>query len=528
MGDAGDIAETKPGDARRFAAFISYSHADANAAAKLQRRLERYRLPKRIAEARAYTTAALGPIFRDREDLAAAASLSAAIRDAIGRADALVVICSPDAAASPWVAAEIALFRRLHPESPILAALLSGEPAASFPAALTANGNEPLAADLRAQGDGEQLGFLKIVAGIAGVPLDTLIQRDAQRRIRRVTAITAGALAAMLIMSIMTALALQARNEAARQRAEAEGLVEFMLTDLRGKLKEVGRLDVMDAVNARAMVYYRSQANMGNLPDDSLDRRARLLQAMGEDSEAAGDVEAALTQFREAHRITEAMLLRVPDDQNRIFAHAQSEYWIGEALLRQNKLAEVGRHFMAYRKLAGELTKRDPQNLKWLRESGYANGNLCTLKLENRSKSQDAVVLCEEALTQMKTVLQLQPGDRTARLDVANRYAWLADARKANADLAGALQARLEQAKIIASLASENPADMGLKEIALKSELMLAEAMGLNGLSVRAKERLIAAKKLYAQLVQHDPANRQWIAWQTKIAEVAEAIKQRQ
>ena len=33
-------------DARRFAAFISYSHADAEIAAKLQRQLERYRLPK--------------------------------------------------------------------------------------------------------------------------------------------------------------------------------------------------------------------------------------------------------------------------------------------------------------------------------------------------------------------------------------------------------------------------------------------------------------------------------------------------
>ena len=289
MGDRSDSSGPQPGDARRFAAFISYSHADADAAARFQRRLERYRLPKRIAESRGANRAALGPIFRDREDLAAAASLSTAIRDAIDRAEALVVICSPDAAASQWVAAEIDLFRALHPEKPILAALLSGEPATSFPTALTANGNEPLAADLRAQGDGGQLGFLKIVAGIAGVPLDALIQRDAQRRLRRVTAITAGALAAMLIMGIMTTFAIQARNEAARQRTEAEGLVEYMLTDLRQKLKGVGRLDVMSAVNERAMEHYRRQASLAELPVDSLERRARLLHAMGEDDDNAGE-----------------------------------------------------------------------------------------------------------------------------------------------------------------------------------------------------------------------------------------------
>ena len=53
MGDADNDAMKNPGNARRFAAFISYSHTDADAAAKLQRKLERYRLPKRIANARA-------------------------------------------------------------------------------------------------------------------------------------------------------------------------------------------------------------------------------------------------------------------------------------------------------------------------------------------------------------------------------------------------------------------------------------------------------------------------------------------
>ena len=52
MGTGPYNAENSDGDARRFAAFISYSHADAYAAAKLQRKLERYRLPSRIAKTR--------------------------------------------------------------------------------------------------------------------------------------------------------------------------------------------------------------------------------------------------------------------------------------------------------------------------------------------------------------------------------------------------------------------------------------------------------------------------------------------
>ena len=292
MGASDNSADKQPAGDRRFAAFISYSHVDAVAASKLQRKLERYRLPKRIAETRGQDRL-LGAIFRDREDLAAATSLSSAIRNAIVQADSLIVMCSPDAAASPWVAAEIELFREVHPDRPILAAILSGEPLASFPPALTAGGLEPLAADLRPEGDGTQLGFLKIVAGIAGVPLDALIQRDAQRRIRRVTAITVGALAAMLVMGVMTTVALQARNEAARQRVEAEGLVEYMLTDLREKLEGVGKIEIMEGVNRRAMQYYQKQGNLSILAPDSLLQRSRIIEAMGEDDEKRGNFNAA-------------------------------------------------------------------------------------------------------------------------------------------------------------------------------------------------------------------------------------------
>ena len=133
----GQGAEPKV-DGRRFAAFISYSHADKDVAAKLQRKLERFRLPKHVALERSNGETAIGTIFRDREDLAAAPSLSAAIRDAIAQSDALIVVCSPDARDSRWVGEEIALFKALHPTRPILAALVRGDHRTAFPDALTA------------------------------------------------------------------------------------------------------------------------------------------------------------------------------------------------------------------------------------------------------------------------------------------------------------------------------------------------------------------------------------------------------
>jgi MTH538 TIR-like domain (DUF1863) len=441
----------------RFAAFISYAHADAGVAAKLQSRLERYRLPKHIAESHADGRAALGQIFRDREDLAAAPSLSDAIRAAIAEAEALVVVCSPDAQASRWVGEEIALFQQLHPNRPILAALVRGEPDEAFPAALTKGGTEPLAADLRKGRDGENLGFLKIVAGIAGVPLDALIQRDAQRRIRRVMWITGGALAAVLAMAIMTTLAIQARNEAARQRAEAEGLVEYMLTDLREKLRGVGRLDVMEGVTRRAMEHYRRQGDLNSLPADSLERRARILHAMGEDDEKKGNFSRAQAKFGEARRTTAALLAQSPENADRIFAHAQSEFYVGLIAFRRNDFVTTGRHWRAYRNHAARLSSVEPGSARSFMELGYAEGNLCDLKFKQGTDLVGAAKHCSTAIVFEKKALAVAPRDRKILQDLANRHGALAQLETVRKNYQSAIAMRREESRLLTMILKQDP-----------------------------------------------------------------------
>ena len=87
-----------------------------------------------------------------------------------------------------------------------------------------------------------------------------------QRRHRRLYAITAASVAGMLFTSGLAYTAIEARDEARDQRREAEGLIGFMLGDLREKLEPVGRLDVLDAVGARALAYYRKAGQVANCP----------------------------------------------------------------------------------------------------------------------------------------------------------------------------------------------------------------------------------------------------------------------
>jgi hypothetical protein len=394
------MAEERPG-ASRYTAFLSYSHKDAAAAGRLHRRLETYRLPKRLVgkvTSRGPVPQRLWPIFRDRDELPAATDLSETVREALAQSGSLIVLCSAHSAESLWVAEEIKVFRELHPDRPVLAAVIEGDPPACFPPALRAFGrdgtwHEPLATDLRPQGDGPQLGLLKLVAGITGVGLDDLVQRDASRKIRRVTAVTAVAVAAMLVMAAMTVLAIDSRREADRQRAEAEGLVEFMLTDLRQGLKGVGRLDLMNNVNHRAMAYYESQGRLENLPDDSLERRARVIGAMGEDDENSGDFGRARARYEALYRTTRALLDKDRDNPARILAHARSENRLALLAITRNQLAEASRRLSATRRLLASIAGWGRDRGEWVRLSGYAEGNTCATMLrrgENRGAALDS------------------------------------------------------------------------------------------------------------------------------------------
>jgi len=522
-GAQSDHPDHRPGDAG-YRAFISYSHRDEATARKLHRWLEGYRIPRRLV-GRETAFGPIGqrltPIFRDRLELPAASDLNAEVQQALDASGALLVLCSPASRASRWVDAEIRLFRRLHPDRPIIAALLEGEPAESFPAALLEPGAdgtvaEPVAADFRKGQDGPKLARLKIVAGLTGLALDQLIQREAQRQLRRVIAVTLLSFLLVLLMGLMLTFVLHARREADRQRHEAEGLIEFMLTDLRDKLKGVGRLDILQTVNERALAYYGDQSDLDVLPVESLERRARILHAMGEDDHRRGDYQGAIAKFREAHRVTRTLLASAPDDPRRIYTHAQSEFWIGYVDFILHHYPDALDRFVAYRDLAERLTRIAPDDPASWRELAYAQGNICSVAIRWEGPPRD-LDACQASLDTMERMARADPDDPGVLADLANRHAWVADALRVQGREQEALAHRERQSTIIQGLMRQDPRNMSYVQDMMLAEYSTSRILYALGREADAAKLRAGARQTIERLIEGDPENNDWHNWKAKI-----------
>jgi WD40 repeat protein len=233
----------------RYDAFISYSRKDREFARRLEQELRGYRPPKDLAVPQRYLR-----IFRDEADFTGGEyheSLDRNLRDAAK----LIVICSPNSAASDYVADEISRFAEHRGKEHVVPILLDGLPnneakeedagRRAFPEQLVRLLPIPLAADFRGfdtKGGKIRKGafapaWFKTLADVYadyGVDRAKIEQREHRRaaRRRRTNAAISSAIALVLIGLIIWLLlsskeVVRQRNSSEAQRLEKEAQLAF-------------------------------------------------------------------------------------------------------------------------------------------------------------------------------------------------------------------------------------------------------------------------------------------------------------
>jgi len=295
---------------KHYRAFISYSHKDARWAKWLHKGLEQYHVPidaypqeEQLKKDGTKKSRRLSPVFRDRDELPASGSLADTIYDALAESENLIVLCSPSSAASQYVNAEIDIFRGLRPDNHqnVYALIIEGEPPSCFPAALTAGGVEPIAADAREHGDGKADAKLKLIAGMLGVGFDRLKQREATRQRNRLIALITVVSAVAVMTSFLAVWALKAEKEATKQKVVAQEQRELAVEqrELAVKAEKVAVEEREKAVEAeKVAVEERKKAE--DAEKVAVEERKKAEQAAEEEKKAKLAAEQAAEEERKA------------------------------------------------------------------------------------------------------------------------------------------------------------------------------------------------------------------------------------
>lgn len=231
---------------QKYWAFISYSHKDSSVANRLETFLAGYRAPRELRGRRTSTCTIpdhkLKDIFLDREELGVSTDLSSEIKSALLKSHSLVVVCSPNAAKSKWVAREINFFASHKPLERIHCLIADGDPDCDngsdcLPEALKKLGiTEPLASDARGGNSTFRDACLRIVAGVLGVGFDELRKRHARRAFRKkvVWALSICCLSSVLCFTFITS---RLNRDLAKSSDIVKGLTSCTWSEFQNHLK---------------------------------------------------------------------------------------------------------------------------------------------------------------------------------------------------------------------------------------------------------------------------------------------------
>lgn len=513
-------------DKPRYKAFISYSHQDESWARWLQASLEGYRVPKRLvgrAGPLGPVPERLRPVFRDREDLSSSSDLTAELKDVLAQSETLIVICSPASASSRWVNEEIRQFRKSGKDDRVFALIVDGDPSPEdgatgcFPQALLESGDgktkEPLAADVRKYADGKHLSKLKIVAGVLGVRLDELRQRDAQRRLRR--RLVYGLFASALMVAAAWLIYSEATTRAAAevQLANTEDLLSFMLGDL-DRLDPIAGLESF-TYESLEQAFHADQLGFADMDSEALLSRAHEWREAGNELNWEGKTDEALEKHEQSRAAIIEIYRRDGKTPQVVFELGQAEFYVGEIYAQKGDPERARQHWSHYGALTRRLLNAEPKNPKYVMELAYTLLALGALEqvfpVPNTEKSLE---LLQAAIQYTQMALVLDPGNPEFESSLATSLEWQADGWLQTCSLGNALEGRLETVAIRRRMLEADKDDAKLH---IDLAFTLSGLSGVQqqiGLNENAIDSLREAVDILTEVHRDEPENK-FIEWES-------------
>lgn len=317
--------------------------------------------------------------------------------------------------------------------------------------------------------------------------------------------------ALLALVSWFAVQANRARREADRRRKQAEGLISFMIGDLRPKLESVNRLDLLDAVGEHALTYFRQTADSEET-DEEMSRRIEAIDQIGEVRRSQGNLPLALATFREAHSLSRRLIARSPRFPMGRVRQSESGNWIGQVLFEQGDLDGALATWQEQLRLAQAGAAAKPRDRFWQHALAEANHNLGTV-FDVKGDLPGALLSYRECLRIQRLLAAAYPGDRDVQTEMVATLAWVSNSQEQLGDLAGALSLRREHLAMQERLMALDPGDPVVRLDLASAQGFLAGLLAVMGDRPEARALYQKGFAIITDLAAKDPANTEMQRW---------------
>lgn len=521
-----------------YDAFISYSHASDRAlAASLQSAIQRLGKPW-------YRRRALR-LFRDDTSLSASPDLWSSIEYALQRSRFLILMASPEAAASPWVDREVAWWLDHRSPDTLLIALCDGElvwdPAAGkfvssaampVPPTLQVRLNdEPFWIELRSYRKGARnrdSRFAHLAANFAatihGVAKEDLLSEEVrqQRRALRLAGSAAVLLAVFLgLAAWQWQVARSQRDRAEHTLAAATGTATSLISDLEVKFRDAGvPTSLIDDILSRIRsLQQQLTQDAESSPELRVSQALGLLQS-ADSLLTLGDTKNALASARQAHAIIAALVAAAPERTLYRFLLSAGEEKIGDALMAQGDIAGALAAQSEALSLRKALAMKEPGNAEWQADLSVSQERIGDA-LVAQSDPTGALAAYRDAFSIRKDVARADPGNSGWQRNLSVIDDKIGEVLATQGDLAGALASYREGLAIALGVAKKDSGNtLWERDVAVDYSKIgtVLEAQASFPEALAAYRNSLATIE---GLTRKDPSN---LAWQRDLAVTKEHI----
>ena len=343
------------------------------------------------------------------------------------------------------------------------------------------------------------------------------------RRAKLGSRIRIGVMSVIALLAVLAAVlgltARSAQKEAEQRRADAEGLMSFMLGDFVDKLRPLGRLDLLDTVSAKALGYLsKSEAEPGKRDRDIL--TAKTLQLIAEVAISRRNLDIARQALVSARNILDAQSQAAPPDLGLLKAAGINAFWQGKLSMDRFEWAEARLHMGRYKEAASAMVRLAPNDDESARELSYALNNLGTVAM-GEGRHAIAADNFAQSINIKQKLLDRSPQNDALRVDLSNSMSWLARARTASGNLTQARSLYVREQALLRPLHAKNQSNAKWTAQLAWSLSAQAEIEQALGNDVASRALLESAVALQETIVHGDPTN---LAWQRALRSMSKGL----